>query len=83
MKDELHEFLHSRLDNTKYAIMESPLMINMVKRLFMPLIYGKTVIIMASDIHECYGSLLNFKDYYPIAQLCHEFWRNKYPDIAN
>ena len=38
---------------------------------------------MASDIHECYGSLLNFKDYYPITKLFHEFWRNKYPDIAN
>ena len=83
MKDELHEFLHSRLDNTKYAIIESLLTIEIIKRLFMPLIYGKTVIIMASDIHECYGSLLNFKDYYPITKFFHEFWRNKYPDIAN
>lgn len=83
LKDELQEFLHSRLDKNKYAIIESRLTRMLVKRLFMPLIYGKTVITMASDIREVYGSLLSIKDYYHIAQLCHEFWRKKYPDIAN
>lgn len=82
LKDELLEFLHSRLDS-KYAIIESRLTRKLVKQLFMPLIYGKTVITMASDIREAYGSLLKPKDYYHIAQLCHEFWINKYPDIAN
>lgn len=82
LKDELLEFLHSRLDS-KYVIIESRLTRKLVKKLFMPLIYGKTVITMASDIREAYGPLLRPKDYYHIAKLCHEFWINKYPDIAN
>lgn len=83
LKDELQVFLHSRLDTNKYAILESRLTRKLVKVLFMPLIYGKTVITMASDIREVYGSLLSFKDAFYIAQLCHEFWKKKYPDIAN
>ena len=83
LKDELHEFLHSRLDNNKYSIIESRLTRKLVKQLFMPLIYGKTVITMASDIRGVYGSLLSINDYYIIAQLCNEYWRKKYPDIAN
>lgn len=83
LKDELQEFLHERLDNNKYAIIESRLTRKLIKRLFMPLIYGKTVITMASDIREVYGSLLSFKDHFYIAQLCHEFLKMKYPDIAN
>ncbi|GLJ46000.1 hypothetical protein SUGI_0968820 [Cryptomeria japonica] len=83
LTDELLEFLHSRLDNNKYAIIESWLTRKLVKQLIMPLIYGKTVITMASDICEAYGSLLRSKDYYHIAKLCHELWINKYPNIAN
>jgi len=33
----------------------------------MPLIYGKTVISMVTDIREVYGSLLSFKDCYDIS----------------
>lgn len=83
LKDELQEFLHSRVDTDKYAIIESGLTRTLVKRLFMPLIYGKTIMTMASDIREVYGSLLSFKDHWNIAELCYEFWINKYPDIAN
>lgn len=83
LKDEALEFLHSRLDNNKYSIIQSRFSRKLVKTLFMPLIYGKTVITMVSDIRDVYGSLLSFKDNYRIAQLCYEFWKNKYPDIAN
>lgn len=83
LKDEALEFLHSRLDANKYSIIQSRFSRKLVKTLFMPLIYGKTVITMVSDIRDVYGSLLSFKDNYRIAQLCYEFWKNKYPDIAN
>jgi DNA-directed RNA polymerase len=83
LKDELQEFFHERLDKNKYAIIESQLTRNLVKQIFMPLIYGKTVHTMADDIRKFYGSLLSFKDNYNIAALCHLFWREKYPDISN
>ena len=38
---------------------------------------------MASDIRECYGSLLGVKEYYNMAKSCHSFWVYKYPDIVN
>lgn len=83
LKEELQEFFHSKLDTNKYAIIQSLLTRKLVKVLFMPLIYGKTVIAMASDIREVYGSLLSFKDSFYIAQLCHQFLITKYPGIVN
>ena len=81
LKDELLEFLHSKLNTSKYAIIAPMLTRKLCKRLFMPLIYGKTVITMASDIRDEYGSLLSYKDHFLIAQLCHEFWKSKYPEF--
>ena len=83
LRSELLEFLHPRFDKDKYQIIESRFTRKFVKQLFMPLIYGKTVISMASDIRDCFGSLLRAKYHYQIAKLCHDFWVNKYPDIAN
>lgn len=83
LHEELKEFLVRRLDPTKYAIIGSLLTRKLVKKLFMPLVYGKTVISMAKDIRDVSGSLLSYKDCYGIGVLCHEFWSNKYPDIAN
>lgn len=83
LQNALKEFLHSRFDTKKYSIIESRLTRKLVKRLFMPFIYGKTVITMAGDLREVYGSLLSSKDDYHIAQLCYLFWKEKYPDIAN
>lgn len=83
LQEELKEFLTRRLNPTMYAIIESLLTRKLVKSLFMPLVYGKTVISMAKDIRDVSGLSLNNKDSYEIGVLCHEFWSNKYPDIAN
>lgn len=83
LHEELLEFLVERLDPNENAIIGSLLTRTLVKKLFMPLVYGKTVISMAKDIRDVSGSLLSFKDCYRIGVLCHEFWSEKYPDIAN
>ncbi|XP_059654541.1 probable DNA-directed RNA polymerase [Cornus florida] len=82
LKDELLVFLHSRLNSFQYASIESGFTREIAKLLYMPLIYGKTVIAMASDIRQFKGMLSN-KESYHIAQLCKEFWSQKYPDIVN
>lgn len=56
-------------------MIESKFSRKLIKSLFMPLIYGKTVLAMSNDIREAYGSLLSGKDYYAIAQHCNEFFR--------
>lgn len=76
-------FLRDNLDTDKYSIVESRLSRQIIKKLFMPLIYGKTLIAMANDIREEYGSLLSGKDHYNIAKLSLDFWTREYPDIAN
>ena len=83
LKGELMKYLQSAFDPNKYAIIESRLTRKLVKKLFMPLIYGKSVLAMAQDIRENIGSLLSVKEHYSLAKLCDTFWRTKYPDIAN
>ena len=83
LKEELGKFLKPRLESNKYSIIISKLTRKLVKGLFMPLIYGKTVMSMANEIKVNYDLLLSHKDSYGLALLCYEFWKNKYPDIVN
>lgn len=81
---DLKAFMHHRInDKLKMEIIESKLDRKLIKRLFMPLIYGKTLISMEKDISLTYGQLLSRKDSYNLAKLSNEFWIHKYPDIVN
>lgn len=81
---DFKEYLNSRLnDNKKRDIIESKLNRKLIKSLFMPLIYGKTVNAMELDIKEAYGQLLSREDSRKIASLSNEFFKDTYPDIAN
>jgi len=75
LRTDLLEYLKDQLHINKYNMIESKLSRKLIKSLFMPLIYGKTVLAMSNDIREAYGSLLSGKDYYAIAQHCNEFFR--------
>ncbi|XP_031396899.1 uncharacterized protein LOC116207918, partial [Punica granatum] len=81
---DFKEFLHHRInDKLQMEIIESKLDRKLIKSLFMPLIYGKTLISMEKDIRLKYGELLSRKDSYNLAKLSNEFWIHKYPDIVN
>jgi DNA-directed RNA polymerase len=80
---DLREFLSHRIDDRSKRVIESKFDRGLTKRLFMPLIYGKTLISMGSDIRQTYGPLLSQKDSFNLAKLCMEFWNNKYPDLVN
>lgn len=72
---DLKEFMHHRIkDKLLIEIMESKLDRKLIKKLFMPLIYGKTVISMDMDIRQTYGQLLSRKDAFNLAKLSNEFW---------
>ncbi|KAF6146305.1 hypothetical protein GIB67_008189 [Kingdonia uniflora] len=81
MKEELKDYLRGKLDEDKYTIVESMLTRKLVKQLFMPLIYGKTILAMSGDIIECYGPLLQKKDCGAIAKHCYDFWNHRFPKI--
>jgi DNA-directed RNA polymerase len=83
LKHDLLKYLREVIDRSKISIIESRLTRKVVKQLFMPLIYGKTVLAMGDDISEVYGSLLRKKEFYSLAKSCYAFWVLKYPDILN
>jgi len=81
---DFKEFLNSRFnDKFKREIIESKLNRKLIKSLFMPLIYGKTVNAMELDIKQAYGQLLSREDSRKIASLSNEFFKETYPDITN
>ena len=82
-KNDLVKYLREVIDRSKISIIESRLTRKVIKQLFMPLIYGKTVLAMGDDISGVYGSLLRKKELYSLAKSCYAFWVLKYPDIIN
>ncbi|KZV14671.1 DNA-dependent RNA polymerase [Dorcoceras hygrometricum] len=84
MLNEFKEYLHHQInDKSKMDIIESKLDRKLIKSLFMPLIYGKTLISINNDIRVKYDQLLSRKDSYNLAILSKEFMNLKYPDIVN
>lgn len=81
---DLKLFLQRRLnDPFKMEIIESKLDRKLIKSLFMPLIYGKTLNSMVKDIRLQFGELLSTEDSYKVAKHCNEFMKEKYPDIIS
>lgn len=70
-------------DKDKMDIIESKLDRKLIKSIFMPLIYGKTLNSIIKDIRKTYGLLLSREDINKVGKLSDEFWKEKYPDIVN
>ena len=85
LQHELLQYLRQEqvFNTSKYSIIKDLLTRKVVKQLFMPIIYGKTVLAMARDLREVYGSLLRSNEFYSLAKACYDFWAFKYPDIIN
>lgn len=81
--EELKPFLHDNLDHTISTGICSRINRKLVKAIFMPLIYGKTVISIARDIQDALSSFLTYKESYQVASLCMKFWKQRYPNIVN
>jgi DNA-directed RNA polymerase len=84
LRDDLEKFLKKEVINENtFFIINKFLTRKLVKGLFMPLIYGKTEYGMRDDILSHYGLLLSHTDIINLTKLCHKFWMEKYPGIAN
>lgn len=73
LMEDLKIFLKDRLNDSMYnsQLILSLITRKLVKSLFMPLVYGKTVYSMAQDIRKTEkGSLLSIKESYEIAVHC-------------
>lgn len=81
--EELKPFLREHLEQTISTVVCSRINRKLIKALFMPLVYGKTVISMARDIRDVLSSILTHKECYLVAALCMKFWLDRYPNIVN
>ncbi|KAK4372699.1 hypothetical protein RND71_008083 [Anisodus tanguticus] len=53
----------------------------LVKSIFIPMIYGKTLMSTSSDIHKTLSQHINFKDSYILASVYFKFWKEKYKSM--
>lgn len=65
----------------RFPVIEPRLNRKLVKSLFMPMIYGKTVASMIDDITASYGDLLHYHECKLLATNCWNYLKIKYPDI--
>lgn len=81
--EELRDYLPSKWDRTLSEMICARLTRPLIKRLFMPLVYGKTVPSMANDISDHLSDFLNKRECNKLASLCTIFWRERFPGIVN
>ncbi|XP_051115576.1 probable DNA-directed RNA polymerase [Andrographis paniculata] len=84
MLEEIKSFLREKIDDKNILnIILIAMNRKLVKQLFMPMVYGKTLKSMEQDISEHYGAYLSRRDSSSLARLVKEFFIYKYPDIDN
>ena len=71
LKDDINEIICSRITR------------KLIKKLFMPLIYGKTIISMSNDIFNHYSTLLDKKESTKLATHIYEYFKIQFPHIIN
>ncbi|KAL8553268.1 hypothetical protein ACS0TY_001800 [Phlomoides rotata] len=75
---ELLSFLKDELDEHVYTSIESFFTRKLVKSIFMPLIYGKTLMSTNDDIKAVLSQYMTHKECFNITRLCFKFWSTKY-----
>ncbi|XP_060201843.1 probable DNA-directed RNA polymerase [Lycium barbarum] len=75
---EVKEYIVRELGNNSLSLI---VVRKMVKSIFMPMIYGKTLMSTSSDIHKSLSQHINFKDSHILASLWFKFWKEKYKGL--
>lgn len=82
IQEELKFFLKEELMESNLAtIVCSELTRKMVKGIFMPIIYGKTVMSTANDIKGYLSQYLTHKECFDVAKACFMFWKIRYHNM--
>lgn len=82
--ESLKDYLSSTTkDHILYNLICSGLTRKLIKRLFMPLVYGKTMISMSNDIYNHYSTLLGKKESVALASSILKFFKFRFPGIVN
>lgn len=77
--EELKEFMIAELENKNLSTIVCELLTRkLVKGIFMPLIYGKTLMSTARDLKDNLSHYITHKESFEVASVCFKFWRMKY-----
>lgn len=75
---ELKEFMNAELEDNLSELVCGLLTRKLVKGIFMPIIYGKTLMSTVSDLKAQLSHFLTHKECFDVASVCFKFWRTKY-----
>jgi len=81
MLKDLKEFMKDELDTNLSKVVIANLTRKIVKGIFMPIIYGKTLQSTASDLQKSLSHYITFKECFAVASVCFKFFRTKYPGM--
>jgi len=71
------------LDSWEYANVDGLFNRDLIKKIFMPIVYGKTLHSTIEDVRVMLRKTMPQKDAPAVTKLCFEFWDNKYPGMRN
>lgn len=79
---ELIEFMKEELDNKSLSNTVCHILNRkIVKNIFMPIIYGKTIMSTTMDLREHLSHYITYKDCCVVAKACFKFWNQKCPGM--
>lgn len=80
---ELKDFFKKKLsDNTPLlGVVLDHLSRDLVKKIYMPIIYGKTITSTTDDLFKVLSSFITYKEALMLSKLCFEYWQNKYKGV--
>ncbi|XP_020594099.1 uncharacterized protein LOC110034152 [Phalaenopsis equestris] len=80
--EELIEFMKAELDNKSLSNTVCQILTRkIVKNLFMPIIYGKTLMSTTMDLKDNLSHYITYKDCCVVAKACFQFWNQRYPGM--
>jgi sulfatase maturation enzyme AslB (radical SAM superfamily) len=81
--EELKEFMQAELNKNLSEVVCGHLSRKIVKGIFMPIIYGKTLMSTACDLNEHFSHFITKKECFDVASVCFKLWRTKYQRMEN
>jgi hypothetical protein len=80
--EELKEFMKAELENKNLSTIVCNLLTRkLVKGIFMPIIYGKTLRSTTKDLQDSLSYFIIHKECSDVASVCFKFWRTKYQSM--
>jgi hypothetical protein len=81
--EELKEFMKAELEGNQHlsTVVCGHLTRKIVKGIFMPIIYGKTLMSTAHDLKDHLSHFITHTECFEVAAVCFKFWRSKYKDM--